>query len=103
MPVGPVLSPDTTPEAARVQMELLRRATVAQRFRPTRSLSQMAMELARRALRRRMPEASETEVNLAFVALWYGQDLAEELRRYLAQRQQAIREVSEGDEKWLLN
>lgn len=91
MLVGLAGSPDTTPEAARVQVELLRRATPAQRFRLVCSLSQTAMELARRALRRRMPGASETEVNLAFVALWYGKDLAEEVRRYLTQREQGCR------------
>ncbi|MFN3762929.1 MAG: hypothetical protein ACK4WK_06990 [Anaerolineae bacterium] len=91
MPVGPAISPDTTPQAARAQIELLRRATPAQRFYLTCSLSQTAMELARRALRRRMPGASETEVNLAFVALWYGKDLAEEVRRYLAQRERGCR------------
>ncbi|MBC7226628.1 MAG: hypothetical protein H5T61_05285 [Thermoflexales bacterium] len=91
MPTGWARSPDTTPEAAGVQIEMLRRATVAQRFHLVRSLSQMAMELARRALRRRMPGASETEVNLAFVALWYGKDLAEEVRRYLAQREEKCR------------
>jgi hypothetical protein len=79
---------DTTPEAARAQIRMLQQATPAQRFRLTRSLSQTAIELARRALRRRMPEASETEVNLAFVALWYGPNLAEHLREYLARREE---------------
>ncbi|RME38589.1 MAG: hypothetical protein D6793_02475 [Thermoflexia bacterium] len=91
MPIGLARSPDTIPEAERVQIELLRRATPAQRFHLTRSLSQTAMELARRALRRRMPGASDTEVNLAFVALWYGKDLADEVRRYLARREGACR------------
>lgn len=91
MPVGLGGSPDTTPDAARMQIELLRRATPAQRFYLTRSLSQTAIELARRALRRRMPGASETEVNLAFVALWYGKDLAEKVRWYLTQREQGCR------------
>lgn len=84
-------SPDTTPEAARAQIRMLRQATPAQRFRLTRSLSQTAMELARRALRRRMPQSDETEVNLAFVALWYGKDLAGEVRRYLAWRERGCR------------
>lgn len=91
MLVGLAGSPDTKPEAARVQVELLRRATPAQRFRLTRSLSQTAIELARRALRRRMPGASEMEVNLAFVTLWYGKDLAEKVRQYLARQEQGCR------------
>lgn len=46
------------------------------------------MGLARRALRRSMPGASETELLLAFLARRYGQDLADEVRRYLARREE---------------
>ncbi len=77
---------DTPPEVTRVQIEMLRRASPAQRFRLTRSLSQTSLWLARRALRRAMPTASEREVLLAFVAHWYGRDLAEEVRRYMDRR-----------------
>ena len=69
---------------ARKQIELLRQASTAQRFARVRSMSQSAVQLARRAIRRTMPEASEQEVLLAFVALHYGAELAERLRAYLA-------------------
>ncbi len=77
---------DTHPEAERVQIELLRKASPARRFSSVRSLSRTTIELSRRAIRRRMPAASETEVALAFVELHYGKELAERLDRYLAAR-----------------
>lgn len=66
---------------------MLRRASPAQRFHLTRSLSRTSLWLARRALRRSMPTAAEREVLLAFIARWYGQDLAEEVRRYMERRE----------------
>ncbi|MFL5511389.1 MAG: hypothetical protein ACJ8CN_02990, partial [Gemmatimonadales bacterium] len=66
-----------------VQIGLLRRATVAQRVGLAQSLSSTTMQLARRAISRAHPDASEKEVGLAFVALHYGQELADKLRAYL--------------------
>ncbi len=80
-------SPDTPFDVEKVQVELLRRATTARRFGLARSLSQTTIQLARRAIRRSRPCASEEEVDLAFVALHYGPDLAERLRQYPARRQ----------------
>ena len=77
---------DTSPEAERVQIELLRRATVQQRLALAFSLSDTVLHLARRAIRRRMPEASEEEVRLKFVAIHYGEELAERVRANLAVR-----------------
>ncbi len=78
---------DTSSEAARVQIDLLRQAGPARRFHLACSLSDTCLWLARRALRRSMPDAAEREVQLAFVSLWYGEDLAQRVRRYLEQRE----------------
>lgn len=77
-------STDTHPEAERVQIDLLRKASPARRLSVVRSLSRTIIELSRRAIRRRMPEASETELALAFVELHYGGELARRLELYLA-------------------
>jgi hypothetical protein len=77
---------DTSPEAHRVQLDLLRKATPAKRASLARSLSRFTMRLSRSALRRARPEASERDIDLAFVELCYGRDLAERLRTYLAAR-----------------
>lgn len=46
-------------------------------------MSQSAVQLARRAIRRTMPDATEQEVQLAFVELHYGAELAQRLRAFL--------------------
>ncbi|HKP53862.1 MAG TPA: hypothetical protein VJ183_14570 [Chloroflexia bacterium] len=79
-------SSDTHPDAERVQIELLRKATVAQRFGLVRSLTKTTRQLAWRAIQRAYPDASDEEVALLFAAHAYGQELAERLRHDLARR-----------------
>jgi hypothetical protein len=79
-------SADTHPEAERVQIELLRNLTIAQRFALAQALSRRTRQLAMRAIRRANPEASEEEVRLIFVEIHYGKDLADRLRAYLSAR-----------------
>jgi hypothetical protein len=79
-------SPDTAPEAERVQIELIRQSSVARRISIVRSLSQTVMYLSRRAIQRANPALSEREVDFAFVELHYGKDLAERLRSYMERK-----------------
>ena len=81
---------DTSAAAARVQIELLRKSGCERRAQLTRSMSRSVIDLSRAALRERMPEASERDVLLRWVALQYGSDLAERVRRYVP--------APEGDE-----
>jgi hypothetical protein len=67
---------DTSPKAEQVQIELLRRASVARRGQLTFSLSADMIALARRAVHRLHPEWSETQVKLEFVRTHYGPELA---------------------------
>ena len=77
---------DTHPAAAAVQLELLRQATVARRASLTRSLSATAIDLSRRALRERMPDATAEEVLLRWLAQSYGGEIAAGVARRLAER-----------------
>lgn len=79
-------SEDTNLQAERVQLDLLRRATVARRAATALSLTQTVVELARRAIRRQNPELSEQEVLLRFVAVHYGPELAGRLAAGLERR-----------------
>ncbi|HEY5617368.1 MAG TPA: hypothetical protein VIK60_05445 [Vicinamibacterales bacterium] len=90
MPI-PVRSADTTPDAARVQVELLRAATVARRLHLALSLSGTVIGAARRALVRSQPEASSRDLDLRFVELHYGADVAADLRADLDRRAAASR------------
>ena len=77
---------DTHPEAEKVQIELLRKATFAERFAKMRSLTAMTISLSRRAIARANPQFSPEQVGLKFIELHYGKDLAEQVRKYLENR-----------------
>ena len=79
-------SADTDLQAESVQLDLLRKATVARRAAIAISFSQTMIELACRAIRRQDPDLSDHEVLLRFVAIHYGPELAEGLLRDLARR-----------------
>jgi hypothetical protein len=77
---------DTHPAAARVQLELLRRAGVTRRAAITRSLSRSVVRLSRKALVERMPGASQDDIEHRWLELHYGRELADRVRAYLAAR-----------------
>jgi hypothetical protein len=81
-------SSDTSPEIERVQIELLRKASLQKRFAITEAWSEFIREVARQGIRRDYPDASEEEVSLILVARLYGQPLADKVRAYLARRKQ---------------
>jgi hypothetical protein len=77
---------DTDPEAARVHLDLLRRASPERRLHLALSLSRTAMTLSRGGLARLMPGAAPDDIAVRFVALVYGPGLAEDVRADLAAR-----------------
>jgi len=77
-------SADTDAEAENVQIDLLRRAGPTRRARMALSLSGQVIGLARRAIRRSLPNATEEEIGIAFVERHYGTELAAAVRRHLA-------------------
>jgi len=77
---------DTHPEAERVQIELLRSASITQRFALARSLSETAIRLSRQAIREAHPDFDDDEVGLEFIALHYGRALAQQVRAHLQTR-----------------
>ena len=79
-------SEDTDLQAEKVQLDLLRRATVARRVALAASLSKTAINLAIKAIRRQNPGLSDHEVLLRFVEIHHGLELAERLRIDLARR-----------------
>jgi len=74
---------DTHPEAEKVQVSLIRGASIAQRLGRTRSLSRTVINLSRRAMVRANPEMNERELAVLFVAHHYGEDLAVRLQAHL--------------------
>lgn len=86
MPHPPARSADTDAEAERVQLDLLRAASPAQRAGLAIALTAAAIGASRRALERRSPAASEEEIGLRFVELNYGPELAAEVAACLRRR-----------------
>ena len=77
---------DTSPEAERVQIELIRKASPAKRFAIMEAWSQFLIEANKLGIRRAHPNLSEEEIGLIFVANNYGQVLADRLRADLTRR-----------------
>jgi hypothetical protein len=76
-------SVDTHPEIEQMQIEMLRRLSPQQRLERLNTWSKATLELAWRGLQHANPEATEQELGLIFVAVHYGQPLADRLREYL--------------------
>lgn len=74
---------DTDAQTSAVHLALLRAATPDRRLALALSLSRSVMALARDAIARQSPTASQTELGLQFVARCYGEDLAAEVRAAL--------------------
>lgn len=83
----PPVQTDTDPEVERIRDRLLTTAGPARRFQLMGSLTESVIEMSRAALRRRHPQASAADLDLRFVALCYGQDLADRLEVWLHRRQ----------------
>ncbi len=84
--IVPPRSPDTEPDAERVQVELLRAASVARRLRLAVSVTETVVGAARRGIAMAHPHASPSELDLKFVEIHYGANLARELRADLERR-----------------
>jgi hypothetical protein len=69
-------SEDTSPEAERVQIELMRKMSPAKKFGLVRSMAQTMIQASRENIRRLHPNASEEELTLIFIELYYGKELA---------------------------
>jgi hypothetical protein len=72
--------------ADRKQIELLRAAGPAHRAQLALSLSAQVIAMARRAISDAHPDLSPREVDLRFVEIHYGPELAAKLRRFLERR-----------------
>jgi hypothetical protein len=68
-------SPDTTEEAARVQREVYRQMSPAQRLELIFEMNLHLRELLAAGVRNRHPKYTEAEVKLAVIRLWLGPDL----------------------------
>jgi hypothetical protein len=78
---------DTNKNAEKIQLDLIRRASVTQRIHAMSSLSETTRSLSRRAILRANPDFSQQDIDIAFVDLHYGHELAERLKKYLESKE----------------
>jgi len=76
-----VILDDTHPQARRVWIDLLRRATPAERFASAADLTDTVIDFSLAAVAETMPGAARREVLLRWCELNYGPSLTERLRR----------------------
>ena len=77
---------DTSPEAEKVQIELLRKMSVAERLSRVGEWTRMLVHLSRQGLARANPGLDGRELDLLWVENQYGRDLAVRLAEYLERR-----------------
>jgi hypothetical protein len=92
----PARALDTSVEADRVQIELLRSAAPGRRLQLACSLSASVITLARAAIARANPGADPIEHDVRFVELHYGRTLALAVRSELERR--VITKPANGDD-----
>lgn len=78
---------DTSAEALEVQLECMRRMYPKERIERMLTMSHRVRTMAFDAIRRRHPEFCEQEVRLKFIAITYGEELALNVRDFLAERE----------------
>jgi len=75
-----VLPDDTSQEARRVQIEILRAMSAESRAARAIAMSDDTTRWSRAAVRERMPGGTESDVILRWIELVYGAELAERVR-----------------------
>ena len=73
IPAG--FSPDTSPEAARVQLAALRSMSGSRRAEIAMEMSDAVRQTARAGIRSRHPDYTEEQVHLAFLRLVLGEEI----------------------------
>jgi hypothetical protein len=79
-------SPDTRADSEQVLLGLLRRKSPAEKLSQVRSLSQMVIGLSRRAISRANKDKDPAELDLLFIRLHYGEQLARRVGEYLRKK-----------------
>ena len=74
---------DTSPDAEKVQIELLRKLTPGQKASKTFALSHDVIQLSKRAIRRQNPGLSEFELKMLYLEHFYGPGIAHKVREHL--------------------
>jgi hypothetical protein len=72
----PTLSPDTDPDAERVQIEIFRRMPAWRKVQLVEDANELSRQLALAGLRQRHPDAAPEELRRRLFGLFLGEELA---------------------------
>ena len=84
-----MFSSDTTPEARRLLLDIIRRQAPERRLAIALSAGEATREMIRADLRARFPDAGEEELHARFLERWLGPELAGKVMAYRAARASA--------------
>ncbi len=74
---------DTDPKIEKIQIELLKKQSIAKKFAQICSLSETTIQLSKRAIARSNKSLNEKELKLLFINYQYGKDIASRFNEYL--------------------
>ena len=77
---------DTSPEAELVLIRLLREKPPSARLNDAVMASNRVAQQCKEAIRRSDPKCSEENIKLRFIALNYGEEMANKVRAYLGKK-----------------
>ena len=77
---------DTHSKAENIIISLLREKSSAKKFSLIRSLSRLTIQLSKRAIQRANKGIDDNQVNLIFIDLHYGRNLANKYQKSLNQK-----------------
>jgi hypothetical protein len=77
---------DTHPDAEQVQLDLIRKMSVAERLGRAGEWTRMVMNFSRQRLARENPNLQKRELDLLWIEQQYGADLAARVREQLEDR-----------------
>ena len=77
---------DTNIKSEKIQILLLREKSTAEKFSLIRSLSQSTIQLSKRAISRANKGMDNHQVNLIFIELHYGRELAQGFQKGIGEK-----------------
>jgi hypothetical protein len=82
---------DTSPEAEEVQLDLIRRMPPSERALKALRMTTRLIRECKSAIARNNPALTQREIEIAFIALNYGEELAKAVEHYQLDRAHGIR------------
>jgi hypothetical protein len=77
---------DTNSDIEKIQISLTREKDVSEKLRQICSLSQVAMQLSKRAIARANRNLGEDQIRFLFIKYHYGKELAQRVEKYIKKR-----------------